>query len=79
MEPDIETVARAYREVCWTGGGDLLAYRAAMRAYCAAHPGAETDPGTGHHVAVLIHEAAERGMLWAMVDGWKGDIIRPEQ
>jgi hypothetical protein len=79
MASDLETVARAYREIRWSGGGDLPAYRAAMRAYCAARPGAETDPGTGHNVAVLIHEAAERGMLWAMVDGWKGGIVRPEQ
>ena len=75
METDLETVARAYREVRWAGGMDFPARVAAKHAYCAAHPGADADPGTSHRVAVLIHEAGAGGMLWPFVDGWEGGIV----
>jgi hypothetical protein len=64
MESDLEAVARAYRAVRETGAKDLPAFRAALAAYCAVHPGAAADLGTARRVALLIYEACTRGMLW---------------
>jgi hypothetical protein len=70
MESDLDTVARAYQTVRETGAKDLPAYRAALAAYCAVHPGAAGDPGTARRVSVLIFEACNRGMLWPV---WQGE------